>query len=129
MDPISQMIIMIKNAANARKELVTVSFSKLKFEIAKCLEAYGFLKQVTKKSQKGFPTLELEIFYDEEKNPKVHDLKRISKPSRRVYYGASDIKPVKQGYGIMVLSTPKGIMTGKEAKKEHVGGEALFQIW
>lgn len=129
MDPISNMLIMIKNAGNAKKDVVVISpYSEFKHAIAKCLLKEGYLKSVSKKTKKGFPALEIGIMRIDEK-PKITDLKRISKPSRRVYFGVNDIRSVKGGYGLLVLSTPKGILTDKQARKEHVGGEALFSIW
>ncbi len=129
MDPIADMLIMIKNAGNAHRESVVVSYSKMKHAIADCLLKEGYISSVSKKTKKGFPALELGIAYTDAKNPKVTDLKRISKPSRRMYMGVKDIKPVKNGYGMTVFSTPKGILTNKEARKEMVGGEVLFSIW
>ena len=127
-DPISQMLTMIKNANLASKEQVVLQHSALKQAIANCLMKEGFLKSVSKKAQKDLPTLVLGLAYENDK-PKVQDIKRISKPSRRVYFGTKDIYKVKGGYGTLVLSTPKGILTGNEARKEQVGGEALFAIW
>ena len=111
------------------KERVVVPYSKMKEQILNCLLKHNYLTEVIKKSQEGFPVLEIKLKYDENKEPKVHDVKRISKPSRRMYFGQKDIKPVKQGTGLLVLSTPKGILVGSEARREHVGGEVLFQIW
>ncbi len=128
-DPISAMLIMIKNASLASRETVTVPFSNIKKAIADCLLKQGYLKSVAQKTDaKSKPVLVLEIAY-EAGRPKVTDLQRISKPSRRVYLGMRDVRPVKNGLGIMVLSTPKGIMTGREAKAEMVGGEVLFKLW
>jgi len=128
MDPISNMLIMLKNASIARKESVIVPYSNLKQSIIDCLIKQGFVESAEKKNQKGFPQIEIGLKYENGK-PKIKDIKRISKLSRRIYFGFQDIKPVKQGYGIVVLSTPKGIMAGKEARKELVGGEVLFEIW
>lgn len=127
-DPIADMLISIKNAGNAGKALAVVPFSNLKEEIAKVLFAHGFIVSYAKKGKKVQKTLELGIAY-EGKTPRVADVSRMSKPSRRFYMKATEIKPIKNGYGLMVLSTPKGIMTGDEAKKAQVGGEALFKIW
>lgn len=129
MDPISDMLIMIKNAGNANRESVVVSYSKMKQAIANCLLKEGYISSISKKTKKGFPALEIGIAYTDAKNPKVTDIKRISKPSRRMYMGVKDIKSVKNGYGMTVFSTPKGILTDKEARKEMVGGEILFSIW
>ncbi len=123
------MLIMIKNATNASREIVVVPYSKMKNAIATCLLNEGYLAGIAKKTKKGFPVLELSIVpTPKDGTPKVSEVKRISKPSRRVYVGVRDMKPVKNGRGILVISTPKGILTDKQAKKEMVGGEALFTI-
>ena len=128
MDQLSNMIIMMKNASKANKESVILPYSNLKNAIAACLEKEGYIKSFAKKTRKGFPVLEVELLYVD-KAPKINDVERISKQSRRVYFGMRDINKVKGGYGILVLSTPKGILSGRDARKEQVGGEALFKIW
>jgi small subunit ribosomal protein S8 len=127
-DPIADMIITIKNAGNASKEDVVIPYSKVKQAIATCLMKEGYVKSVAKKTKKGFPAIEIGIAYVGDA-PRVNDVKRISKPSRRMYMGTKDIRPYKSGHGMTVLSTPKGIMSDKEARKEMVGGEILFTIW
>lgn len=129
MDKIADMLVMVKNGSAAQKDVVTAPYSKYKHAIAECLLKNGFLKAVNKKTGKaGFPVLELELVYTG-KEPRVKFVKRISKPSRRTYFGTKDIRPVRNGYGLLVLSTPKGILDGNSARKEQVGGEALFKIW
>lgn len=127
-DPISDMLIRIKNGGIAGKDIVEMPFSNVKEAIAKVLFAEGYLTSYAKKGKKVQKTLEVGIAY-EGKSPRVSEVDRMSKPSRRFYLGADEIKPVKNGFGLMVMSTPKGIMTGTEAKKGRVGGEALFRIW
>jgi small subunit ribosomal protein S8 len=129
MDSISNMIIKIKNAS--LRGLLTVSFplSKMTLSIAKLLEKEGYLKDVIVKGKKIQKTIEASLIYDEKKQPKVTDVKRVSKLSKRMYAGVSDIRPVRSGYGILVLTTPKGILTDKQARAEKVGGEVLFKIW
>ena len=122
------MMITIKNGSLASKESVLVPFSKLKNEIALCLQKEGFIESVAKKTKKGQPVLEIGLIYNNNK-PKITDIKRISKPSKRVYMGMRDIHTVKNGIGLLVLSTPKGILGGREARKEQVGGEVLFKVW
>lgn len=122
------MLIMIKNASRAKRPTVTVPYSKIKEAIAECLKKSGYLAAVSKKEVKKMPVLVLDVAYENDK-AKVKDLERVSKPSKRVYMGVKDIRPVKQGYGIMVLSTPKGVMTDKEARKELVGGEVICRLW
>lgn len=129
MDKIADMLVMVKNANIVHKEMVTTPYSKYKHAIAECLVRNGFLKAAHKKTGKaGFPVLELELVY-KGKDPKVTHVERVSKPSRRIYFGANDIRLVRNGYGLLVLSTPKGILDGQKARKEQVGGEALFKIW
>lgn len=127
-DPIAAMLIMIKNAGNAERPLVTVPFSKIKLSILECLAKQGYVGTISKKAKKGMPTLEVAVAY-KDNQPRVTQVERVSKPSRRMYVGVSDIRSVKNGHGMLVLSTPKGILTDKEARKEQVGGEALFRIW
>lgn len=119
---------MMKNASLAGRESITLPYSKVKASIAECLKKEGYIVSLSKKTKKNFPVLEIELLY-KEGTPKINDVERISKLSRRVYFSVKDIKPIKNGFGMLVLSTPKGILSGKEAKKEMVGGEALFKLW
>lgn len=128
MDPISNMIIMMKNASLAGKGSVSFPYSKMKEAVCKCLEKEKYISKVSKKVKKDFPVLEVELIYTE-KSPKITEVQRLSKQSRRVYFKMKDIHLVKNGTGILVLSTPKGILSGKDARKEQVGGEALFKVW
>jgi len=128
MDSISNMIIMMKNASLVGKESVCFPYAKLKNAIAVCLKKEGYAGDISKKVKKGIPMLEVGLIYIDKK-PRISEVERISKQSRRVYFGMKDIHTVRSGSGLLVLSTPKGIMSGKEARKEQVGGEALFRIW
>jgi len=128
MDSISNMLIMMKNASLAGRPSITVPYSKLKHAIAEHLSSAGYLSGVLKKMKKNQPMLELALVYTDG-TAKLKDVKRLSKPSRRVYMSVKEIRPVKNGHGSLFLSTPKGILTDKEARKELVGGEALFMIW
>ena len=119
---------MLKNASLAGKESVTVPFSKMKNAIAECLKNEGYITDCDKKVRKGMPVLEMILSYVDEK-PKITEVERISKQSRRVYFGMKDIHSVRSGSGLLVMSTPKGILSGKQARKEQVGGEALFRLW
>ena len=119
---------MLKNGSGARKPSVAMPYSKLKNAIAECLKKEGYISQFSKKVKKNQPVLEVELLYVDNK-PKINDVERISKQSRRVYFGLKDIHTIRNGSGLLVLSTPKGILSGKEARKEQVGGEALFKIW
>ena len=118
----------MKNASLAGKESVSFPYSKMKNAIAECLKKEGYVTNVTKKIKKDTPVLEVGLTYVDQK-PKITEVERISKQSRRVYFGMKDIHTVRNGSGLLVLSTPKGILSGKEARKEQVGGEALFRLW
>ena len=128
MDQIANMVNMIKNGGRAEHEFVTVTYSKIKQAIADCLLKEGYLSSVSKKTKKGFPVLELGLVY-EDGTPKVTGVERVSKSSCRVYKGVKDIRYTKGGNIITVYSTPKGILTDKQARKEMVGGEVLFKMW
>jgi len=110
------------------KDTVDIPFSDLKYEIAKILEKKGFVVKVEKKGKKVRRTIEVTLKYVENQ-PVISGLKRISKPGQRIYKKAKEIKPVKGGYGVAVISTPKGLMTDKEARKKKLGGEVLCEIW
>lgn len=127
-DPIADMIIRIKNAGDSRKETVSIPYSNLKFEICSVLSKHGMVGAVAKKGKKVTKSLEVTLKYENDM-PYIQGVKRVSKPSKRVYRKASEIKPVKSGYGNLILSTPRGLLTDIEARKAKVGGEALFQIW
>ena len=126
MDPISDMMTRIRNAGKAGKETVSFPYSKVKFAIATVLLKEGYVSSV--KGKKEQRIIEIGLLYVNAKH-KIQGVTRISKPSRRMYTGYSEIKPVRQGFGDVILSTPKGIATGKEARREKSGGEVLFTIW
>lgn len=123
------MLIKIKNANHQGLSTVSFPMSKMSLSIATLLEKEGYLKDVSKKGKKVAKTIEASLVYDEKKQPRVTDVKRVSKLSKRIYAGVSDIRQVRSGFGIMVLTTPKGVITDKQAKQEKVGGEVLFKIW
>lgn len=126
-DPISDLIIRLKNASDAKKPSVTVLYSKFAENIAHLLKKAGYVSSV-EKAKKGTRELELGIVYIDGV-ARIHGVERISKPSRRIYQKYGDIRVYRSGYGNSVLSTPKGIMTDMEAKRSKVGGEVLFRIW
>ncbi|MBX4189174.1 30S ribosomal protein S8 [Candidatus Parcubacteria bacterium] len=128
MDRIADMITHIVNAGNAGRDSALVGYSKLKADIAEVLKAEGYIKGYEKKIKDGKPFLALDLFV-ENRVPKVKGVKRMSKPSKRMYKKSSELRPVRQGYGMLVLTTPKGVMSGKQAKREKLGGEVLFSIW
>ena len=127
-DPISDMIIRIKNGSDAGKESVLLPYSKLKESIAVTLEKEGYLKSVAKKGKKVSKQLEVVLAY-ENGAPIIRGIERVSKLSKRVYVGAKDMKPFRNGFGSVIISTPKGILSEMSARKDNVGGEVLFKIW
>lgn len=128
MDTISNMIIQIKNAGNAGHDRVLLPYSKLKHSIAEVLKKEHFIKDFAAETKKDGKVLAIELLM-ENRIPKIKGVERISKPSRRIYKKVSDIRSVRSGYGALILSTSKGIMSGREAKRSSLGGEALFKIW
>ena len=128
-DPIGDFIIQLKNAGMAKKDLVVIPYSKFKFAVANKLQQKGFIKTVMKRGKKTRKCIEIELFYTDNGSPSISGVDRVSKPGKRVYQGANDIHGILAGKGALILSTPKGVLTGEEARKEHVGGEALFKIW
>ena len=129
MDSISNMITKIRNASARGIETVSFPYSKITLAIAELLQNEGFVKDVVKKGKKVHKTIEATLVYDEDKQPRITGTERVSKLSKRVYAGVSDIKSVRSGYGILVLSTPAGLLTDKQARTQKVGGEVLFKIW
>ena len=128
-DPITDMLNRIKNAQDVRHSKVLIPFSNLKYEIAKILERKGLVEKVERKGKRLKKILEITLKYDESKNPVISGLKRISKPGQRIYKSYTEIKRVKGGYGIAIISTSKGLMTDKEVRKQKIGGEVLCEVW
>ncbi|OHA92242.1 MAG: 30S ribosomal protein S8 [Candidatus Zambryskibacteria bacterium RIFCSPLOWO2_02_FULL_51_21] len=128
MDQISNFIIQIKNAGLAGHESVAVPYSKLKEAIAQVLKNEKFIKDFEVKTAKGKNVLEVSLL-SENRIPKINGVQRISKPSKRIYKKAGEMRPVKNGYGALIVSTSAGVMSGRDAKKQKLGGEALFSIW
>lgn len=133
-DPIADLITRINNASRAKKTLISMPYSAFKESVAHALNKAGYVKSVKTKGKTVVKTLEIELAYVNATNNNIGDavvqgVDRVSKPSRRIYQKAKDIRPFKNGFGNVVLSTPKGIMLDIDAKKQKVGGEVLFKIW
>lgn len=129
MDVLANMLNGIKNAGRVQKKEVVIPFSKFKAAIVHKLFEAGYVAGHEKKEKGAIPHLVITLAYDNRGQHKIADIKAVSKQSRRVYYRVKDIKPVKYGKGQLVLSTPKGVLLGNEAREQQVGGEALFEIW
>lgn len=128
MDTIGDFIIRLKNAGAVGHASVALPHSKLREAIARKLEAVGYVSAVEVNGKDAKKTLEVTLKYENKKHA-INDVKRVSKPGRRLYAKVEEIYPVKFGKGHLILSTPKGILTDKEAKEFKVGGEQLFKIW
>ena len=128
-DPVSELIIGIKNAGKAGKDSVKFPYSNFKMAVAEVLQKENYIKSASKIGKAPKRKLEVEVAYKGKNVPKIKDVVRVSKLSKRIYNGAKEIKSVKRGYGVAIVSTSKGIMTDKEAKKAKIGGEVLFKIW
>ena len=124
-DPIADMLTRIRNANQMHNKEVSMPTSKMKVEIAKILNSEGFIEGFEVKEN----TLTLTLKYGENKERVITGLKRISKPGLRVYAGANEIPKVLNGLGVAIISTPKGVMTDKLARKNNVGGEVIAYIW
>lgn len=124
MDPVADALIRIKNGYQIGKQSVSVKFSKLIYNLMKLLKDEGYLQDIVKKDREVIVSLK----YTGRK-PAISDVKRISKPSLRVYKGTTDLPYVLSGLGIAVVSTPKGLMTDKKARKLKIGGEVLAYVW
>lgn len=127
MDPISDMLTRIRNAAAAEKTEVLVPFSKIKFAIAKILEKEKFVANVVKDEQNKYPIIRIALRYENEQSA-LHSIRRISTPGRRVYIKSPDLAVVLSGFGITILSTSNGLMTGREARARHLGGEVICEV-
>jgi len=127
-DPVADFLNRLKNASAIGKASVSVPFSNFKLAIAEKLKESGYVKSIDKKGKKVKKTLDVALRY-EEGRAAIQGVKRVSKPGRRVYKRSLEIMPVRYGHGSLFLSTPKGVMTDKEARKAKLGGEALFEIW
>ncbi|MDX1762994.1 MAG: 30S ribosomal protein S8 [bacterium] len=128
-DPIADFLTRIRNAIQARKDEVDIPASGLKTAIAKIMKEEGFIKnyKVLKNNRQGI--IRITLKRSEGDQGAIIGLKRVSKPGLRVYVGAGEIPKVRNGMGIAVLSTPKGLLTDRQSRKEHVGGEVLCKIW
>lgn len=128
-DPIADMLTRIRNAAMVRHRRVAVPHSKMKEAMAKILADEGFISGFTVTDDKPQPNLIMGMKYTGKGDPVITGLERISRPGRRVYVGYHDIPWVRSGLGINIVSTPKGVMTGRQARREKVGGEIVCNVW
>jgi len=128
-DPVADLLTRIRNANNARKASVDIPWSRHKEEIARVMVEEGYLGAVTVVDGTPRNVLHIELRYDAQRRPVISDVRRVSRPSLRVYVGVKDILAVRRGLGVNILSTPKGILVDRNARRENVGGEVICTVW
>lgn len=128
-DPIADMLTRIRNAIMAKHSRVDIPGSKLKLEVARILKEEGYINNFVTKGEKPKFTIRIFLRYDAKGTSSITHLSRVSKPGRRVYVGASEIPKVLGGYGVNIVSTSRGLMSGKQARRENVGGEILANVY
>ena len=128
-DPISDMLTRIRNGVLARHAEVRCPSSRLKLVIARVLAQEGFLSEVRLDEEASRPTLVITLRYDADGASVIDGIRRVSRPGRRVYVGVREIPKVRNGLGVAVLSTPKGVLSDRAARAESVGGELLCEVW
>ena len=127
-DPIADMLTRLRNALAVRKGEVSLPYSKLKAQIAAVLKEEGYVGDVTKLEEGGFPVLKIVLRYQTGKTPAIRSIKKISKPGCRVYAKTEELPVVLNNMGIAILSTSKGVMTNRQAKKLKIGGEVICEV-
>ena len=128
-DPIADMLTRIRNAATAAHDDVTIPASRIKENIARILVEEGFVASYQIVDGDSQPSIRMQLRYDEEREPAIAGIRRVSKPGRRVYRAAADLPRVLGGLGVAIISTSQGVMTDKQARRAHVGGEVLAYVW
>ncbi len=128
-DPIADMLNQISNGLLARHKQVTLPSSKIKVAVARILKEEGYIKNYQVTRDEPQPSLRIVLKYDDDRQPIISKIRRVSKPGRRMYVGRDDIPWVLNGMGVAILSTPRGIITGQQARRLNVGGEVLCYVW
>jgi small subunit ribosomal protein S8 len=128
-DPVADMLTKIRNASRQKFDRVDVSTSKIKLEVVKILKNEGYVKNFKKVTQEGLNHIRVFLKYDDEMQPVIHDIQKISKPGRRIYSGYRKLPRVLNGYGTLIVSTSTGLTTGRKAVERQVGGEIICSVW
>ncbi len=135
MDPIADMFTRIRNASAVKKPEIVLPLSKLKYEIAKILETEGWVKKAVivagglNGRRNNFDELQIHLKYHKNGQPQISAIKRVSRPGLKIYVSKDEIPTVLNNFGIAIISTSRGLMTNKRAKKEHIGGEVIGEIF
>lgn len=128
-DPVADFLTRIRNAINARHQKVDAPASKLKMEIARILKEEGYISNFKATEEEGKKIIRVYLKYSNDNQAAISNVKRVSRPGCRVYVGHGEIPRILGGLGINILTTPKGVMTGRQARKEGIGGEVLCEIY
>ncbi|HZR33272.1 MAG TPA: 30S ribosomal protein S8 [Terriglobales bacterium] len=128
-DPVADFLTRVRNALRARHQKVDVPASKLKLEIARILKEEGYISNFKPVEEEGKKVLRIYLKYSNANEAAITNVERVSKPGCRVYVGRTEIPRVLGGMGINILTTPRGVMTGRQARREGVGGEILCEVW
>jgi small subunit ribosomal protein S8 len=128
-DPIADMLTRIRNAGMARNPQTTMPASKLLVNIAKILKDEGYIRDFRVEDRKPAPILTVDLKYGRDRRHSIRELKRVSRPGLRVYAGKDELPRVKNGLGTAIVSTPQGVLSGREARRRGIGGEVLCTVW
>lgn len=128
-DPVADFLTRIRNSIRARHQKLDVPASKLKAEIARILKEEGYIANYKPTEEDGQKVIRVYLKYGPNNEAAIRDLQRVSRPGCRVYLGRDEIRRVQGGLGISIMTTPKGVMTGRQARREGVGGEILCEVW
>lgn len=128
MDTIADMLTRLRNAQLREKDFIEIPFSKINFSVIRLLVKEGYLKKAFRKEKDGVKYIRVALFY-EKKDTGIKNIKRISRPGRRIYRGYKEITQVLNGLGVAILSTSEGIMTNKEARRKKIGGEVICEVY
>ncbi len=128
-DPVADMLTKVRNASLAKHEKVDIKTSNLKLQIIKILKNEGYIKNFKKVTKNGINYTRIFLKYDDGQKPIIHGIQRISKPGRRVYSGYQKIPRIFNGYGVVIVSTSSGVISGKKAVEQMVGGELICSVW
>ena len=128
-DPIGDMLTRIRNGIMARKEQVEVPASNLKERVAELLRDEGFVQSVARSTNESFPTITIGLRYSNGTQSAIQTIRRVSRPGQRIYVRHDNIPKVRSGLGLSILSTSRGVLTDRQARKMGVGGELLCEVW
>ena len=128
-DPVGDMLARIRNAGGARHAQVSCPASKLKLAVAQVRSDEGFVGAVSNDGDEKKPTMTIDLRYQDDGKLMIEGMRRVSKPGRRIYVGAGDVKQVRAGLGMAILSTSKGVICDRDARDQKVGGEVICEVW